>query len=95
MVYLPGPIVSSRNVVTCLPEVVKIAIVTFSLLTSEKVIVQPCVEFFTAEIEVCVVECDNETWTEYYSKLRENIVKAQRFALSEEVESSVVESFTT
>jgi hypothetical protein len=42
-----------------------------------------------------VVEWDNETWTEYYSKLRENIVKAQRFALAEDVESGVVEAFTT
>lgn len=42
-----------------------------------------------------VVEWDNENWTEYYSKLRENIVKAQRFALAEDVESSVVEAFTT
>ena len=42
-----------------------------------------------------VVEWDNENWTEYYSKLRENIVKAQRFALAEDIESSVVEAFTT
>lgn len=42
-----------------------------------------------------VVEWDNETWTEYYSKLRENIVKAQRFSLLENEESRVVESFTT
>jgi len=42
-----------------------------------------------------VVEWDNETWTEYYSKLRENVVKAQRFALVEDVESGVIESFTT
>ena len=42
-----------------------------------------------------VVEWDNETWTEYYSKLRENVVKAPRYALAEDVESTVVESFTT
>jgi len=42
-----------------------------------------------------VVEWDNESWTEYYSKLRENIVKAPRYALAEDVESTVVESFTT
>lgn len=42
-----------------------------------------------------VVEWDNETWTEYYGKLRENILKAQRYALAEDVESAVVESFTT
>lgn len=42
-----------------------------------------------------VVKWDNETWPEYYPKLRENIVRAQKFALSEDVESEVVESFTT
>ena len=42
-----------------------------------------------------VVEWDNETWTEHYGKLRENIIKAQKFALAESVESAVVESFTT
>jgi hypothetical protein len=34
-------------------------------------------------------------YDEYYPKLRENILKAQRFALAEDVESTVVESFTT
>ncbi len=42
-----------------------------------------------------VVEWDNETWTEYYGKLRENIIKAPRFALLEDEESAVVETFTT
>lgn len=42
-----------------------------------------------------VAEWDNETWTEYYGKLRENIVKAQRFPLLENEESRIVESFTT
>jgi hypothetical protein len=42
-----------------------------------------------------VVEWDNETWTEHYSKLRENVVKAQRFALLENEDSKVVEAFTT
>lgn len=42
-----------------------------------------------------VVEWDNETWTEHYSKLRENVVKAQRFALLEDEESKVVEAFVT
>jgi hypothetical protein len=42
-----------------------------------------------------VVEWDNETWTEYYGKLRENILKAQRFALAEDEPSRVVEAFTT
>jgi hypothetical protein len=42
-----------------------------------------------------VVEWDNESWTEYYPKLRENIIKAPKFALVEDEESRVVESFTT
>lgn len=42
-----------------------------------------------------VVEWDNETWTEHYGKLRENVIKAPRFALAEDVESGVVEAFTT
>ena len=42
-----------------------------------------------------VVEWDNESWTEYYPKLRENIIKAPKFALVENEESRVVESFTT
>jgi len=42
-----------------------------------------------------VVDWDGETWPEYYTKLRENVVKAQKFALAEEEESRVVESFVT
>ena len=42
-----------------------------------------------------VVEWDNETWTEYYPKLRENILKAPRFSLVDEETSRIVESFTT
>lgn len=42
-----------------------------------------------------VVKWDNEDWTEYYSKLRENVIKAERFALAEDEESRVVISFTT
>jgi len=42
-----------------------------------------------------VVQWDNESWTEYYSKLRENVIKAQKFALTQNEESRVVESFTT
>jgi hypothetical protein len=42
-----------------------------------------------------VVEWDNENWTEYYGKLRENIIKAPKFALVDEEESAVVEAFTT
>ena len=41
-----------------------------------------------------VVEWDNEQWVEYYGKLRENVIKAPRFALAEEEQSRVVETFT-
>lgn len=41
-----------------------------------------------------IVEWDNEKWTQYYGKLRENILKAQRFTLLESEESRVVETFT-
>ena len=34
-------------------------------------------------------------YEEYYPKLRENIVKAEKFALAENEESRVVEAFTT
>jgi hypothetical protein len=40
-----------------------------------------------------IVQWDNESWTEYYTKLRENIQRAPRFALAEEEESVVVEAF--
>ena len=36
-----------------------------------------------------------EGYDEYFGKLRENIVKAQRFPLLENEESRVVEAFTT
>lgn len=39
-----------------------------------------------------MVEWDNESWPEYYGKLRENILKAPRFSLSEESDSYVVEA---
>ena len=41
-----------------------------------------------------VVEWDNETWSQYYGKLRENVIKSPRYALAEDVESVIVESFT-
>lgn len=41
-----------------------------------------------------VVDWDNETWPEHYGKLRENVLKAQRFLLAEEVNSGIVEAFT-
>jgi hypothetical protein len=36
-----------------------------------------------------------QEYEEYYPKLRENIVKAEKFALVENEESCVVEAFTT
>jgi hypothetical protein len=41
-----------------------------------------------------IVDWDNEQWVEYYGKLRENVIKAPRFALAEEEQSRVVETFT-
>ena len=47
-----------------------------------------CFDLITAE--------DNGNFYEkYYGNLRENIINARVYALSENVESSVVESFTT
>lgn len=40
-------------------------------------------------------EQDNEQYTQYYNKLRENIVKSQKFSLSEDYQSSVIEAFIT
>lgn len=42
-----------------------------------------------------IVKADEEFNVEYYSNLRDRILKARVFALAEEVESQVVESFTT
>lgn len=41
-----------------------------------------------------IVEWDNEEWSESYGKLRENVIKAPRFALIDEEQSRVVETFT-
>ena len=41
-----------------------------------------------------IVEWDNEQWSEHYGKLRENVIKSPRFALLDEVQSQVVETFT-
>jgi hypothetical protein len=47
-----------------------------------------CFDLITAE--------DNGNFYEkYYTDLRENVLNAQTFALAEDVESTVVESFTT
>jgi len=40
-----------------------------------------------------LVQWDNESWPEFYPKLRENIQRAPRFALAENQESVVVEAF--
>jgi hypothetical protein len=41
-----------------------------------------------------IVQWDNESWPEFYPKLRENIQRASRFALADENEESyVVEAF--
>jgi len=40
-------------------------------------------------------EDDGNFYEQYYSDLRENILNARIFALSEDVDSSVVEQFTT
>ena len=43
-----------------------------------------------------IIANDNGNFYEkYYSDLKENIVNARVFALSEDVESGIVESFTT
>lgn len=41
-----------------------------------------------------IVDWDNEEWVEHYGKLRENVIKAPRFALANEEQSQVVETFT-
>jgi len=41
-----------------------------------------------------IVDWDNEEWTEQYGKLRENVIKAPRFALANDEQSRVVETFT-
>lgn len=43
-----------------------------------------------------ITEVDEGDWnSQYYSNLRENILKSTTFALAEDVESRVVEEFTT
>lgn len=42
-----------------------------------------------------IVKEDNELNTPQYTKLRENILRAQRFALVDEYESGVIEAFLT
>lgn len=42
-----------------------------------------------------IVKEDNELNLNYYSKLKENILKSQRFALQDDYESGILEAFTT
>lgn len=42
-----------------------------------------------------IVAEDADTYTEYYVKLKENILKAQRFLLTDEYDSGVIEAFLT
>jgi len=42
-----------------------------------------------------IVSEDNDMYPEYYGKLRENIKKADKYTILEEVESKVVSSFLT
>lgn len=44
--------------------------------------------------DLIVAEDANE-YPEYYNKLRENVLKAQKFALVDEYESGILEAFTT
>ena len=42
-----------------------------------------------------IVAEDGNQYSEHYNKLRENVIKAQKFVLANEQTSRVVESFTT
>ena len=42
-----------------------------------------------------IVQDDEEFNVEYYSNLRENIMKARVYSLAEDLESGIVEAFTT
>lgn len=42
-----------------------------------------------------ITENSEESFSRYYGKLRENIQNSRRFLLAEDVESQIVESFTT
>lgn len=42
-----------------------------------------------------IVEYDNDMNSEYYINLREKVVNARTYVLADELESTVVESFTT
>ena len=42
-----------------------------------------------------IADDDGDMHTQYYGKLRENIMKASKYSLVDEVESKVVDSFLT
>ena len=42
-----------------------------------------------------IADDDGDLNTQYYGKLRENIMKASKYELADEVESKVVDSFLT
>jgi len=45
--------------------------------------------------DLIVADDDGNFYEKYYSNLKENILNARTYALSEDLESNVVESFTT
>jgi hypothetical protein len=45
--------------------------------------------------DLITAEDDGAFYEKYYTTLRENILNARTYALAEDVESTVVESFTT
>lgn len=45
--------------------------------------------------DLIVAEDNGNFYEKYYSDLRENIINSRTYQLSEEIESQVVESFTT
>ena len=42
-----------------------------------------------------IVTEDNNQYSQHYNKLRENVIKAQKFALADEYVSGIIDSFTT
>lgn len=42
-----------------------------------------------------IAESDDNMNQQFYSKLRENVEKSSNYALSEDIESGIVEEFTT
>ncbi len=45
--------------------------------------------------DLIVDEDDDDFNSQYYSNLRDNILKSRKFALADDVESKIVEEFTT